>query len=170
MIPAIAAKVTVVTALGLIAAWLARGKRAAVRHALLAVVFGVILLLPIASIVVPPVQLKVPVMAANGAAELPPGDAGVIPPLTRSDVGDGAISIIPQSPGLSFSDLLFAGWLAGTAIFLLPVVIGLWQTRSVRRSGLHRGGVGSRSSKLSRPIPPFTGASKCCCTKRCPDQ
>ena len=36
------AKVTVVTVLGLIAVWLARGNRAAVRHALLAATFGVL--------------------------------------------------------------------------------------------------------------------------------
>jgi hypothetical protein len=44
----IVAKVTVTTALGLIGAWLARRSRAAVRHALLAAAFGVLLVLPIA--------------------------------------------------------------------------------------------------------------------------
>jgi hypothetical protein len=42
------AKVTVIMAMALFAAWLARGSRAAVRHALLAAAFGVTLLLPIA--------------------------------------------------------------------------------------------------------------------------
>jgi ABC-type Fe3+-siderophore transport system permease subunit len=46
----IVAKVTLTTALGLIAAWLARASRAAVRHVLLASTFGMMLLLPIASI------------------------------------------------------------------------------------------------------------------------
>ena len=61
----IVAKVTVAMALGLSAAWLARGNRAAVRHALLAAMFGVTLLLPIASVVVPPVRLGVPVTVEN---------------------------------------------------------------------------------------------------------
>jgi hypothetical protein len=56
----IAAKVTVTAALGLIATWLARNNRAAVRHALLAAMFGVALLLPIASFVMPPLHIGVP--------------------------------------------------------------------------------------------------------------
>jgi hypothetical protein len=40
----IVAKVTGATALGLIATWLARANRAAVRHALVAAMFGVMLL------------------------------------------------------------------------------------------------------------------------------
>ena len=59
----IVAKVTVTTALGLIGAWLARRSRAAVRHALLAAAFGVLLVLPIASLVAPPVRIAVPAAA-----------------------------------------------------------------------------------------------------------
>ena len=64
----IVVKVTVVAALGLAAAWLARRSRAAVRHALLAVTFGATLLLPIASIVAPPVHVTVPVAEVSRAA------------------------------------------------------------------------------------------------------
>jgi bla regulator protein blaR1 len=42
----------------------------------------------------------------------------------------------PQESKLSLSNLLLAGWAAGVALFLLPVVVGLWQIRSLRRSGL----------------------------------
>ena len=34
------------------------------------------------------------------------------------------------------STMLLMGWIAGVALFQLPVVIGLWQVRSMRRSGL----------------------------------
>ncbi len=57
----IVAKATVTTALALIGARLARRSRAAVRHALLAAAFGVLLVLPVASIVAPPVRIAVPV-------------------------------------------------------------------------------------------------------------
>jgi uncharacterized protein (TIGR03435 family) len=132
----IIAKVTVATALSLIGAWLARGKRATVRHALLAAAFGVLLLLPIASVVVPPVQVKVPVMVESRAAVLPSLEGSKAFPLVTADGGPRVISVNPKASGFSFFELLLVGWIAGTAIFLVPVAIGLWQIRSVRRSGL----------------------------------
>ena len=59
----IVAKATVTAALGLIGTWLGRRSRAAVRHALLAAAFGVLLVLPIASVVAPPVRIAVPAAA-----------------------------------------------------------------------------------------------------------
>jgi uncharacterized protein (TIGR03435 family) len=143
----IVVKVTVIISLALCAAWLARGSRAAVRHALLAAAFGVTLLLPIASVLVPPVHLGVPVVDENRASAAPPLENGVeqIPPALMADPGDPAISA-PQSSSLSktmslskaisLSNLLLTGWIAGGAIFLLPLAIGLWQVRLLRRSGL----------------------------------
>lgn len=61
----IAAKATVVAALGLTGAWVARRSRAALRHALLAAAFGVLLLLPIASVLAPP--LRIAIKAATGS-------------------------------------------------------------------------------------------------------
>jgi hypothetical protein len=55
-------KATVVVAVGLGGAWLARGSRASVRHAVLAASFAVLLGLPIASMVAPPVRVAVTVM------------------------------------------------------------------------------------------------------------
>ena len=58
-------KGTVVVALGLMSAWLARRGRAAVRHALLASAFGVLLALPVVSLIAPPVTVSVPVAASD---------------------------------------------------------------------------------------------------------
>ena len=44
----------------------------------------------------------------------------------------GSSASIRVSP----SALLLAGWFAGVALFLLPMVVGLWQVRSLRRSAL----------------------------------
>jgi hypothetical protein len=80
------AKATVVAALGLIGARLAHKNRAAVRHALLAATFGVMLLLPVASLVAPPVRIAVAVR--NGTVLPPPGWAvDEIPPVTPANVG-----------------------------------------------------------------------------------
>jgi uncharacterized protein (TIGR03435 family) len=134
---AIVIKVTVTTALGLIAVWLARGNRAAVRHALLAATFGVTLLLPIVSVVMPPLHVDVPVRVERRAALLPlvmgVNTDGSAP---TAGAGSRVAPVAPQESKLSLSNLLLAGWAAGAALFLLPVVIGLWQIRSLRRSSL----------------------------------
>jgi uncharacterized protein (TIGR03435 family) len=127
-------KVTAATALGLIGAWLARGSRAAVRHALLAATFGVLLALPVASFVAPPLRIVlsaqeriVPVIATDGAVTLP---------FEPAPASSGAASSNPRSARLTLSAILFAGWIAGAVLFLLPMALGLWQVRSLRRSGL----------------------------------
>jgi TonB family protein len=131
---AIVAKATVATALSLASARLASRSRAAVRHALLAAAFGVLLALPIASIVAPPVRIAVPAAAHQRIEPAFAGVAGAITPTAPAYARVGAMSVVPRSAGFSPSALLFAGWIAGTALFLLPVVMGLWQVRSLRRS------------------------------------
>jgi bla regulator protein BlaR1 len=132
----IVAKVTVATALGLVAVSLARGSRAAVRHALLTMVFAVALLLPIASVIAPPIHLTVPATVESRDAEAPLRGVEAIPSVTTAYTDSRVISVMPKISSLSFSDLVLVGWMAGAAIFLLPVVVGLWQIRSLRRSGL----------------------------------
>ena len=133
----IVAKVTVTTALGLAAAWLARGNRAAVRHALLAATFGVMLLLPIVSAVMPPLHVAVPVQVESRAALLPLAmDVNADPSVPAAGAGSRVTPAAPQVSKLSLSNLLLAGWAAGAALFLLPVLLGLWQIRWLRRSGL----------------------------------
>jgi uncharacterized protein (TIGR03435 family) len=133
----IVAKVTVTMALGLIAAWLARGNRAAVRHALLAAMFGTVLLLPIVSVVMPPLHVGVPVKVQSQTALLQLGTGvDAKPSITTAGAASRVTPVTPQVSKLSLSNLLLAGWAVGAAFFLLPVVIGLWQIRSLRRTGL----------------------------------
>jgi len=126
----VVAKVTVVTVLAFFATWLARRGRAAVRHALLAAALGVTLLLPIASVLVPPVRLAVPMAVENRAPAVEQSSSLFVP-----DPPDVHVISLPQSSRISVRNLLLAGWLGGSAIFLLPLVIGLWQIRLLRRSG-----------------------------------
>jgi TonB family protein len=129
----IVAKVTITTALGLIGAWLARRSRAAVRHALLAAAFGVLLLLPAAAIVAPP--LRVAVSAAAQERVTFAGVTEAIPPVVPEHASVG-VTFVSRPWKLSTSALLLTGWIAGMALFLLPVVMGLRQVRSLRRSAL----------------------------------
>ena len=130
----IAVKATVTTALALLGVWLARRSRAAVRHTLLAAAFGVLLLLPIVSVVAPPVRIAVTPVEERIVPHFPPNTAAIsrVAPARPS----GAVQAAPPSPGIAVPALLLAAWIAGTVGFLLPVVMGLWQVRALRRSAL----------------------------------
>jgi uncharacterized protein (TIGR03435 family) len=144
------AKVTFVTALGLIGAWLARRNRAAVRHAILAAAFGVLLTLPIASILAPQVRVAV-LVGEQDRAVLPPLDAAIdgIPPGAATD-GRGVTSGTQQSSKSSLSALLMMGWIAGAMLSLLPMIVGLWRMRSLRRAGFPWAGGQSIVDGLAR--------------------
>jgi uncharacterized protein (TIGR03435 family) len=130
-------KVTVTTGLALAGARLARRSRAAVRHVLLAAAFGVLVVLPIAAAVVPSVRVEVPFAAQEPA--VPSAVAAIIdavPPTVPVDTGVAVIPAMTRSARLSPSALLVAGWLVGATLFLLPMVVGLWQVSALRRVGL----------------------------------
>jgi TonB family protein len=126
-----AAKATVIAGLGLAAARLAGRSRAAVRHALLAAAFGVLLVMPVVSLVAPPVRVAVRGAAPGRSPQ--PARASVIAALPQAAQAHAG-SEVPLLAGVSPAAVLFAGWVAGTALFLLPVFIGLWQVRRLRRS------------------------------------
>jgi uncharacterized protein (TIGR03435 family) len=137
LVGSIIAKVTVTVALGLLAAWLARGNRAAVRHALLAATFGTLLLLPIAAVLTPPFHVALPAGVESRTEALPPAiDPGPEPSVTAAEADVRVTAGAVRGPKLSPANLLVAAWAVGVALFLLPVAIGLWQIRCLRRSGL----------------------------------
>ena len=132
----ILAKVTVTTALALVGTRLARRSRAAVRHALLAAAFAVLLVLPIASLIGPSIRIAVPIAAQN-ETPAPRVEVAADPRSPAPvDVLDRAPRATPESSRLSISAVLFAGWAVGATLLLLPVVVGVWQLRSLRRSTL----------------------------------
>jgi beta-lactamase regulating signal transducer with metallopeptidase domain len=123
----ILAKVTLVTTLGLIAAWLARGNRAAVRHVILAASFAALLALPTASLLVSPVRIAV-------ARE--PTASPLVPPAAAGD-GGGSSSIRRRTRHeIPLYHLLLAGWIAGAAVFVLRIIAGMREVHLLRRSGL----------------------------------
>jgi beta-lactamase regulating signal transducer with metallopeptidase domain len=136
-------KATLTMALTLVGVRLVRKSRAAVRHLLLAAGFAVLLALPVVSIAVPSVPfVEVPIVT-GGIAESP-----VLPSLTDSTPAADSVSavsgrrvMIPSSrvsailAGRAASVVLLAGWATGALLFLLPVVVGLWQVRALRRLG-----------------------------------
>jgi TonB family protein len=128
----ILAKATIATALGLTVTWMAYRSRAAVRHTLLAAVFGVLLVLPIASLLAPPVLIAVRAAVQQRAVPSHAAVTEIGPPLAPG-LPDAAV---PRPARVSASTLLLAAWIAGMCLFLLPAAMGLWQVRRLRRSAL----------------------------------
>jgi uncharacterized protein (TIGR03435 family) len=125
------AKATLIVATGLMGSWLARGSRAAVRHAVLAASFAALLALPIASVVVPPVRVAVPVVRSVFVEAV-----DVAPQVASSNVSDVVPSEVSRWSLPSVATLLLAGWFAGAVFFLLRMMVGLRQVHSLRRYGL----------------------------------
>lgn len=131
------ARVTLITTMALAATWLARWNRSAVRHAILAASFAALLVVPAASLLVPPVRIAI---ARETAASSPVVRTIEV---TQTAAPTAEISAGVASPKwqrtqyeVSFYDLLLAGWIAGVAIFLLRMIAGLWEVHLLRRSGL----------------------------------
>jgi len=133
----IVAKITVTTTLGLIAARLAFRSRAAVRHALLSVVFGVLLALPVVSLVAPPVRIVVRTAAQARTVAIPlAGATGGLADVTAARAGVLDAPAVSRPWSLSTSAWLLIGWIGGVILLLLPMLLGLRQVRSLRRAGV----------------------------------
>ncbi|HXB75193.1 MAG TPA: M56 family metallopeptidase [Candidatus Acidoferrales bacterium] len=135
-------KATVIATLGLLGAWLTRRSRAAVRHAVLAASFAVLLPLPIASTLIKPVRIALPASTQEWAMpSLFPMPMDAAQAAAPADGSVGVASATPRWRGLSPSAILLAVWIAGAAFFLLRMIFGLQQVRALRRFGLPwRGG------------------------------
>ena len=130
----IVAKATLITVLALIATRMVRRSRAAVRHTLLAAAFVVLLGLPVAALVAPPIRIAVPADTQTRTA--PPPLASAVDATQAVPGADVSGAVVAANPRFSLSAVLLAGWFAGAAMFLLPVLMGLRQVRALRRSGL----------------------------------
>jgi uncharacterized protein (TIGR03435 family) len=134
LVVSIIVKVTVIAVLGLIGAWLGRRSRAAVRHAMLAACFAALVALPVASFLIPPVHVAV-VQERVVQSRLPDAIDTTqfgAPTNTRA----GVASSVSRWSVPPLDDLLFAGWIAGTLLFLMRIIVGLRQVHVLRRFGL----------------------------------
>jgi bla regulator protein blaR1 len=132
----VVAKATVIAAFGLMGARLARRSRAAVRHVLLAATFIVLLLLPVASLIIPPVRVAVPTVRESRVVSSAPAVGGEeILPFTAPDAHPAKTSAASRSSGFLLFELVFMGWLAGATLILIPMFASLWKIHWLRRSG-----------------------------------
>jgi uncharacterized protein (TIGR03435 family) len=152
-------KATVVTAFAIVAGWLARRRRAAVRHLIFGGAFAVLALLPAATAVLPAVPvpvrfLAVPAIADPARATPLNQTAGPRKTLETMSLVAGAPHPSRASGGtwpvLSTFTLLAIVWLAGAICCLVPVALGLWQIRRVRRHGRRWGDAQTITNDLAR--------------------
>jgi uncharacterized protein (TIGR03435 family) len=138
MTPALLLKATAILLLALAATRFTRGSRAALRHVLLAAGFAMLLLLPAVSTIAPVVAVTVPAALQNTID--PFDDPLLVDSLApREAPAARAPAVAPPQPRWNIPpvwDVLTTVWIAGVALFLLPVVVGLWKVRLMRRSGL----------------------------------
>jgi uncharacterized protein (TIGR03435 family) len=93
--------------------------------------------LPAVSLVAPPVGIAVPVPAREPSVPAPlPRAIEAVPPIAPPAAGVRVSPAVRPSSQLSPSAPWIAGWIAGAAISLLPMLLGLRGIRSLRRSGL----------------------------------
>lgn len=133
----IIAKVTVTMALTLAGVRLARKCPAALRHVWLAAAFAVSLALPVLSIIAPSAPLiDVPIVVnrITQPPSLPSSLRGSLSTANPVRTVPRGLEKLPLFRA-SASTLLYAGWAVGALLFLLPVLIGLWQVRTLRRFG-----------------------------------
>lgn len=150
---AMVTKATVVAAFGLIGARLARRSRAALRHVVLAATFGALLLLPVASLLAPPVRIAVPTEAREHAAA-PSITTEIDSPLPLEPTGThpAATPALARSFMPSLSSLLFFAWLSGMALALVPVIAGLAKIRALRRTGLPWSGGQALTDRMTKQV------------------
>ena len=134
----IAIKTTVTMMLALAGARLARGNRASLRHLLIASGFGVLVVLPLASIVAPSISVTVPIPIAQTApASHAPAVAVDDSQATQTIEQAPVAPRVPESrPWPSWPGLIAAIWALGVILFAAPVIAGLAEVRSLRRSSL----------------------------------
>jgi uncharacterized protein (TIGR03435 family) len=129
-------KVTVTMLLAIGAVRASKHSPAAVRHVVLAAAFAVVLLLPIASIIAPTIRVPVPAVVQDA---LIPVDINPVSDSTAAAPKAVAPSRLPEPAPWSrpsVSTVLAGVWAAGAIVFLLPIAVGLWQVRALRRTAL----------------------------------
>ncbi len=125
-------KATIILAAGLAATRLSRTARASVRHLVIASAFVALIAVPAWLAGAPAMTVDVPIAASARTAAIPaapraPGAAAAAPASNAVD---------PRVRTISTADALRVVWLAGTILFLLPVVSALWKLSMIRRTGI----------------------------------
>ena len=99
-----------------------------------AATIAIALILPVATLMVPAVDVRVPTRV--GVSERATVTAAMLERAEAMDARGLSSAVAPVSPTPSASTIVWAIWGAGSAVFLLVPVTGLWEIRRLRRRGL----------------------------------
>ena len=128
-------KSTLILAVGLLLLKFGGSVRASLRHLALACAFAVVLLLPLATLLAPPVRLEVPdsriVSTELVAATAEVAAATLGPKVTGTEPANSTPKFT-----VSVSAMLLTVWAIGVTLVLFKLAISLWKLRSVRRSAI----------------------------------
>ena len=124
-------KATLILLSGLIVTQLTQNARASVRHLVIAASFAALIALPLLLVGAPRMTIDVPVTPSAAATSAAASDPVPAPPSI-----DAATPAAQQGTVFSIGDALRALWIAGTVMFLVPVIGVLWKLSMIRRTGL----------------------------------
>jgi TonB family protein len=131
------AKATIVAALALAVVQLAGRTRAAVRAVLLASLFGALLILPVAAMVMPSITVEIPTSnVLESMVQLSQTIDGALAGFAPAAIASGPSFARSQMVSSSRVRLLRVAWAGGVALFCLPMVAALWRVRRLRRGSL----------------------------------
>lgn len=132
-------EVTAVLAAALLVVRLASGARAAVRHLVLASAFGVVLALPLATLLSPTIVLEfaaLPAGRADPVAVSPPAAGPVAVEPERTGTSRPArMEVTTRADSIPYTTWLLVIWAVFALIALVPVGAGLLHPCSIRRRG-----------------------------------
>jgi uncharacterized protein (TIGR03435 family) len=125
---ALIVKATIILAVALVATRIACNAKASVRSLILAAAFGLVLILPVASAVVPSRELAIPSNYAPAflLEELNPPATVASAPVRMPDASR------PEWRFPSAASLTRLTWLLGALATVAPLLIGLWRVRGLR--------------------------------------
>jgi beta-lactamase regulating signal transducer with metallopeptidase domain len=127
-------KATIVSIAALTAVHMARRVPASVRHLLLASGFAVLLALPVATLIVPALELGVPITSpVLVVRNTTPVTVNVVLPAVSSRDEAGLSPVVPAHRFLSLGMVLLIVWIIGVAIVLARMMADMLWVRRVRR-------------------------------------
>jgi beta-lactamase regulating signal transducer with metallopeptidase domain len=129
-------KLTLVAAGGLVAARLASRASASLRHHILACTFVVLLLLPIAGMIVPPLTMDLPIGGAPSAASLEQAMAFARGASPQSFAVESSPRTAESWRFPDAASLVLAVWAAGALALAFVLVRAAWRFDRLRRRGL----------------------------------
>jgi uncharacterized protein (TIGR03435 family) len=129
-------KATLVCGVAFFLSRLCRRTRASIRHLLFALAFIALVVIPGAGPVFPTVSVTVPATAAAPAPRTQDMASAVLSSALADPSGFSTPSVSRDTAlmrSLAIAQVVTNAWLLGVALFLIPVVVGLWQVRRLRQ-------------------------------------